>query len=469
MYPGWTDPEGFEPSTAGLEIRCPIRARRRVRATAPNGNVNNPSSPNPGNHYVASGHLRERRSFDNIRVVVLGAGAIGSVVGTLLARSPNVERLIIADRSLEAAKALASALPDGRAEPDRIDASKAEAMGDSFKGFDLVLNLVLPRFNLKIMDACLKAGVHYIDAATDLALAKERPGEEVKAPPESLQLAYNSAFRDAGLIGVLGMGQDPGISNVMARIGADRLDEVQEIEVRDGDNGTVEGYPFASLWSADTLIEEVLMPALAYRDGQFVRLGSLEGEEVFEFPPPVGPLTVYNVDHEETNTLPLTIGKGLHGMDFKIAIPKDLAHALLVFQRFGLHRGHPIEVEVKSTGESVKVAPRDVLAALMPDPKTLAGKARGAACLVVVVRGRKAGAKSGWMFWQTLDHQECFRKYGFNATSYPVGAPMALAAEMIDRGEIDRKGVYPPEVLDPGPFMKHFPEYGITIEEKRLA
>ncbi len=183
----------------------------------------------------------------------------------------------------------------------------------------------------------------------------------------------------------------------------------------------------------------------------------------------MGPLTVYNVDHEETNTLPLTIGKGLQAMDFKIAIPEDLAHALKVFQRFGLHRGHPIEVEVKSTGEKVKVAPRDMLAALMPDPKTLSDKAKGWASLAVVVRGLKDAEKAGWMFWMILDHQECYRKYGFNATSYPVGAPMAMAAEMIGRGEITRRGAFPLEMLDPAPFLKHFPEYGIIIQEKRLT
>jgi len=404
-----------------------------------------------------------------MKVVVLGAGAIGSVSATLLSKSPAVERLVIADRSLEAAKSLAEKLDRGRVEAMRVDANKVDSMVEAFKGFDLVLNLVLPRFNLKIMDACLKAGVHYMDAATDLALAKEKPGEIVKAPPEALQLAYDDAFRAAGLTALLGMGQDPGISNILARHGADRLDVVQEIEVRDGDAGTVDGFEFASLWSVDTLIEEVLMPALAFREGQLVRLGSLEGEEIFDFPPPVGPLTVYNVDHEETNTLPLTIGKGLQAMDFKIAIPEDLAHALKVFQRFGLHRGHPIEVEVKSTGEKVKVAPRDMLAALMPDPKTLSDKAKGWASLAVVVRGLKASEKAGWMFWMTLDHQECYRRYGFNATSYPVGAPMAMAAEMMARGEITRRGAFPLETLDPAPFLKHFPEYGIVIQEKRLA
>ena len=404
-----------------------------------------------------------------MKVVVLGAGAIGSVTATLLSKSPVVEHIVIADRSLEAAKSLAAKLDPTRVEVDRVDASKVDAMAEAFKGTDLVLNLVLPRFNFKIMDACLKAGTNYMDAATDLALAKEKPGELVKAPPEALQFAYDDAFKKAGFTALLGMGQDPGISNIMARMGADRLDVVQEIEVRDGDAGTVEGYEFASLRSVDTLIEEVLMPALAFRDGRLVRLGSLEGEEVFEFPAPVGPLTVYNVDHEETNTLPLTIGKGLEAMDFKIAIPEDLAHALKVFQRFGLHRGRPMEVEVKSTGEKVNVAPRDMLAALMPDPKTLSDKAKGPACLAVVVRGLKDGKKAGWMFWMTLYHEECYRKYGFNATSYPVGAPMAMASEMMARGEISRKGAFPLETLDPAPFVKRLAEYGIDIQEKRLV
>src|SRR5438309_8735261 len=136
-----------------------------------------------------------RRSFDIIRAVVLGAGAIGSVAATLRAKSPKIERLVVADRSLEAAKALAAKLPDGRAETVRIDASKVDPMVAAFKGFDVVLNLVLPRFNLRIMEACLKARVHYVDAATDLALAREKPGETVQAPPESVQLEYDASFR----------------------------------------------------------------------------------------------------------------------------------------------------------------------------------------------------------------------------------------------------------------------------------
>jgi len=120
-----------------------------------------------------------------------------------------VERLVIADGSLEASRALATALPDGRADSDRIDASKVDSMVDAFTDVDVVMNLVLPRFNLRIMDACLKAGAHYVDAATDLALAKEKPGEPVTSPPEFLQLAYDASFREAGLIGLLAWDRTP--------------------------------------------------------------------------------------------------------------------------------------------------------------------------------------------------------------------------------------------------------------------
>ncbi|MEK6987164.1 MAG: saccharopine dehydrogenase C-terminal domain-containing protein [Candidatus Thermoplasmatota archaeon] len=404
-----------------------------------------------------------------MKVIILGSGTIGSVIASLLSGRNETERLLVADRNLEAARNLAQKLPRGSAEAAKVDAGRVDEMARIFKDFDLVVNVVLPRFNLKIMEACLQAGVHYTDAATDLALAREKPGEPVNAPPEKLQLDLDPAFRDAGLTGLLGMGADPGLTNVLARLGAGRLDTVDEILVRDGDNGYVEGFEFASLWSPDTLIEEVLMPALAFRGGQFVRLGSLEGEETFDFPAPVGALTVYNVDHEETNTLPLFIGKGLKDMDFKIALSKDLADALRVFQKFGLHRGDLIDVEVKATGETARVAPRDVLTALMPNPREVEGKARGQACLAVVVRGTKGGKKDGWRLWCTLDHQECYRRYGCSATSYPVGALLAVGALMLARGEISRKGVFPPEALDPAPFLRHLPDFGIPVEERRLT
>ena len=141
-----------------------------------------------------------------MKVVVLGAGAIGSVAGTLLANRPEVDRLVIADRSVDAARRLARRLDSGRAEAVKADAGNVDAMAALLKGFDLAINLVLPRFNLRVMDACLRAGTNYMDAATDLALAKEKPGDTVKAPPYVHQLEYDERFRAAGLTALLGMG-----------------------------------------------------------------------------------------------------------------------------------------------------------------------------------------------------------------------------------------------------------------------
>lgn len=403
-----------------------------------------------------------------MKTMVLGIGAIGQVTATLLAGSREVDKLVLASRRTERAKKLARKLGKKNILVKKVNADNVNEMVRAFKGLDLVINLALPRFNLKIMKACLKAKVNYMDTATDLALAKEKPGDSVKAPPECIQLEMDSQFKKAGLTAMLGQGCDPGLTNVFARYAADGMDRVDEILVRDGDNSQIEGYEFATMWSADTLIEEVLMPALAFRDGRFVRLGSVEGEEVFPFPEPVGPLTVYNVDHEETNTLPLYIGKGVRNADFKLALPKEFAEAMRIFRKWGLGSAEPIEVRSKFYNTTAKVAPRDVLTALLPTPADMNRGVTGATCIGTLVRGEKEGRKVERFVYTWMDHADCIRKTGFNAVSYLTGAPPVVAAEMFARGEIDLRGVFPPEVLDPKPYMDHLPGVGIKVYEKSL-
>src|SRR3972149_2648177 len=159
-----------------------------------------------------------------MKAVLLGAGAIGSVIASLLGRREEVEHVLVADRSLDAAKALATTHDGGRLEAARIDASDVDGMAKAFRGYDLVLNVVLPRFNLKIMDACLKAGVHYMDAATDLALARGKPGGRGAGAPAAPG----------------GGGGAPALPTISPRLGADRLDTVEEVLVRDGDSGQVQ-------------------------------------------------------------------------------------------------------------------------------------------------------------------------------------------------------------------------------------
>ncbi len=401
-----------------------------------------------------------------MKVMVLGAGAIGSLTASLLAKSEQVDELVVATRRGAQARALMKKIGKKHVKAKELNADKIPDMVKAFKGFDMVVNLVLPRFNLKIMVACLKAGVHYMDTATDLVLAKEKKGERVERTAEQIQLDRDQAWKDADLSALLGWGCDPGLSNIFARLGADRLDRVDAIHVRDGDNSTIEGHEFAALWSADTLIEEVQMDALAFYDNKFVRVGTAEGEEVFNFPPPVGPQTVYNVDHEEQNTLPLFIGKGLRNMDFKLSLPRDLAMSVKMFKKWGMTSAEPIAVRSKFYNTTVKVAPRDVLTALLPVPADLGANVKGATCVGSVVKGVKNGRPAGWFIYTMMDHGECWKKYGCTAVAYTTGAPPVVGLEMFARHEIARRGVFPPEVLDPGPIVKHLPDWHIPYGER---
>jgi len=401
-----------------------------------------------------------------MKAMVFGAGAIGQVTATLLAKSEQIEELVVAARRGAQARALVKKIGKKHVKAKELDADKVSDMTKAFKGLDMVVNLVLPRFNLKIMDACLKAGVHYMDTATDLALAKEKKGEEVKAPPEKYQLDLDQTWKDHDLTAMLGWGCDPGLSNIFARLGADRLDRVDAIYVRDGDNSSIEGYEFATMWSADTLIEEVQMDALAFYNGKFTRVGTAEGEEVFNFPEPVGPQTVYNVDHEEQNTLPLFIGKGLRNMDFKLSLPREFAMAVKLFKKWGLTSAEPIPVRSKFRNVTVKVAPRDVVTALLPVPAEMGANVRGATCIGSLVKGVKAGKPAGWFIYTLMDHQQAWKKHGFNAVAYTTGAPPVVGVEMFARREITRRGAFPPEVLDPVPIIKHLPDWDIPYGER---
>ncbi len=162
--------------------------------------------------------------------------------------------------------------------PRRADAKNIKDLVGAFRDVDIVVNATIPLLNINVMKAALKADVHYMDLATG------GPKEATDAPELREQQALDGAFKKAGLTALLSMGVDPGCSNIFARHLADRLDRVDELLVRDGDNSTVEGYSFAPLFSPDTLLEECLLPPLVYRSGRFERLEHLSGGEVYEFP-----------------------------------------------------------------------------------------------------------------------------------------------------------------------------------------
>lgn len=398
-----------------------------------------------------------------MKAMVLGAGGVGSVVADILSRSEAYDEIVLASRTKEKVEAAAKKIGNEKIRPAVINADNVAEMKKGMKDVDLAINLVLPRYFLKVMQAALESGTNYMDTATDLAVAADqKAGQRIEKVPMDLQLEQDDKWKAAGLSAMLSWGVDPGSTNVFARYAADRMDSVDRILVRDGDNSYIEGFEgFAALWSPDTLIEEVaLMDALVWSQGRFERIPSLSKSEMWEFPDPVGKLEVWAVDHEEQETLGRFIGKGCKECNFMIALG-DNADILKALKAVNLVSPDPIMVK------GTKVVPRDVVTALMPSPTDpdIQSRVKGDSCVGTAVIGKKGDKKMMHYIYNTMNHEECYRQYKATATSVQTATPPAIAAIMFARGEIDRKGVYPPEMLEPDPIMKRFNEMGYKTGE----
>ena len=384
-----------------------------------------------------------------------------------LAESDEFDKVVLGARNPEKGKRLQKKLGSDKVSVVKLEASNVPAMTKAFKGLDLVCNLAIPRFNFAIMEACENAKVNYLDTAWDIAIDKTPPGGVVKpAPPSFLYLKKDKAWKKMGLTAMLGIGCDPGLTNLFARKAADKLDTVKEILVRDGDNGFVEGYDFAPLWSPETLIEEVLMPATYFKDGKYRKYGSFENKEMFDFPDGVGNIPIYNVAHEESETLGTYIGevlgKGCEYTDFKIALGDECVDAIKMIGKLGL--GNPNKIKVKD----VMVAPRDVVNAALPDPSTLGHLAKGQCAIGTITKGTKGGKAAGHYMWTSLDHKKCYQKWNNSATAWSVGVPAAISAILWAQGKVPLKGVFPPEMMNPDPFIKMLPKFGMNYNEKKV-
>lgn len=392
-----------------------------------------------------------------MKVAVIGIGGVGTVIAKELAKSDAFEKVILGDIDENRVRQLTDEIRDQRFESKGLDASDFSQVKVFLQGVDLVINATVPRFNLIIMDAALDARCHYMDMASD---------GPVKLPGRVdvfSQMEYDQKFKDIEKTAILCLGADPGCTNIFARYAADTLDEVEAILVRDGDNSVVEGYNFALYFSPDTAIEECLQPPLVFEDGHFVYKEPLvTGVEVFNYPDPVGPRKAYAVSHEEVGTIPLHIKKGLKYCDFKYALPDEFVNLLYALKLVGLHRIDEITVK------GVRIVPRDVVTALLPEPRDLGGKIKGDALVGTLVKGRRGQADVEMFLYNVTNHEESYRRMGVNATVLQTGIPPVVAAELLAHGEIATPGVLLPECLDPEPFMKILPERGwpIVKEEK---
>ena len=381
---------------------------------------------------------------------MLGAGAVGTVSALKFVQDAMLEQLVIADAVSARATLLADRLNDPRVSARRLDAGDHPALVSAIRetGASLVLNAALPVTNLVVMRACLEAGCDYIDLASGGT-------DDDGIPKLDDQFALDAEFRAAGRMALLGMGADPGTTNVYAAYAAKHLlDEVTELHVRDGDNSVCQGHDgFVAAFSPWVFIDECLCKAVSYRDGRYHLEQPLTGFEPFDFPE-LGVLNCYYVDHEESRTLPRFFPSA-RLVDFKLCMDDVTIETLRVMQRLGLSGKDRIRV-----GET-SVVPRDVVVSLLPDPKDLAGRMRGQTCVGTLARGLKNGEERTFYIYNVADHETVYAELGVQATAYQTGIPPVIAARLIHEGRWHRPGVRSPEELDPDPFLERLAREGM--------
>jgi saccharopine dehydrogenase (NAD+, L-lysine forming) len=409
-----------------------------------------------------------------MRLLILGAGGVGSAAAMIAARRPFLQSVVLADYDAGRAERAAAATGDDRFSSARVDAGDQAAierlLADT--GADAVLGATDPRFTMPIFQAALAGGVHYLDMA--MSLSRPHPDDPyrktgVKLGDEQFELAEQ--WPRAGKLALVGIGVEPGLSDVLARYASDRLfSNIEELAVRDGANLEVlgeDGQPvFAPTFSIWTTIEECLNPPVIYeRDRGWYTTEPFSEPETFVFPEGIGPVECVNVEHEEVLLMPRWLSADR--VTFKYGLGAEFIGVLKTLHLLGLDSTRPLRV-----GE-VEVSPRDVVAAALPNPAELGSRMRGKTCAGVWVRGTgKDGRPRSSYLYHVVDNAWSMAEYGSQAVVWQTAVNPVIALELIDSGVWAGAGVLGPEAFDAEPFLELLAgEYGSPwgVEELNLA
>lgn len=392
-----------------------------------------------------------------MRILIVGAGGVGSAAVAIAARRSFFDKLVVADYDVARAERAVAGLDD-RFVAARVDASSAEAVTALCRehGITHVLNAVDPRFVMPVFEGAFAAGADYLDMAMSLSKPHpERPYEECGVKLGDEQFAAADRWVEAGRLALVGIGVEPGLSDVFARYAADELfSTIDEIGVRDGANLTVEGYDFAPTFSIWTTIEECLNPPVIWESGRgWYTTEPFSEPEVFDFPEGIGPVECVNVEHEEVLLIPRWVKAGR--VTFKYGLGTEFIEVLKTLHKLGLDSTEPVRVG------GVSVSPRDVVAACLPDPATLGDRMRGKTCAGTWVRGTgKDGAPREVYLYHVVDNEWSMAEYGHQAVVWQTAINPVIALELLAAGVWSGSGVLGPEAFAPKPFLDKLVEYG---------
>ena len=389
-------------------------------------------------------------------VLIIGAGAAGAVVAKKCAMNRDVFRRIhLASRRLESCRKVQAAAqtPIDISELDADDVGATIACIRGVKP-DLVINMALPYQDLSIMDACLAAGVHYMDTAN------YEPRDVAKFE-YSWQWAYHDRYRAQGLMAVLGCGFDPGVSNAFCAYAQERLfDEIHTIDIIDCNAGS-HGKKFATNFNPEINLREVTQRGRYWKEGRWIEVDPLSVSAMIDYPE-VGPVKSYLIYHEEEESLARNI-KGLRQIRFWMTFSDNYIKHLEVLSNVGMTRIDPVDYK------GTPVIPMEFLKCLLPEPASLAEGYTGKTSIGCIFSGVKNADKRRCIIWNVCDHAATFREVGAQAVSYTTGVPPVVGAMMIFRGAWKGRGVFNVEELPPGPFLEELGPQGLPWHVRDLA
>lgn len=383
------------------------------------------------------------------KTVIIGAGGVGGVVTHKCAQLPEVfSDIVLASRTAAKCDAIAAQIdrPIRAMQVDADNVPELTALLEKEKP-ELVINVALPYQDLTIMDACLNAGVHYLDTAN------YEPRDTAKFEYK-WQWEYQERFEKAGLMALLGSGFDPGATNVFTTYVAKHyFDEIHELDIIDV-NGGDHGHPFATNFNPEINIREVTAECRHWEDGQFVTTDPMSASQSFECPEAVGTYNIYRMYHEELESLTKHF-PSLQKAQFWMSFSDNYLKHLEVLQNVGMTGIEPVNYNGQ------EIIPLQFLKAVLPEPASLGPRTKGKTCIGCVVKGVKDGKPVAKYIYNICDHQACYAEVQSQAISYTTGVPAMIGAKMMLEGKWMKPGVWNMEQMDPDPFMADMMQYGL--------
>ncbi len=393
-----------------------------------------------------------------MRTLVIGAGGVGRAIANIASRRNFLTSMVVADYTLEKAQAAVKRLDDPRFSAAEVNASDLEAIRELIRETktEIVINAVDPRFVMPIFLACELERVNYMDMAMSLSRPHPLlPHTETGVKLGDEQFARDWNWSERGIYALVGMGIEPGMSDVFARYASDQLfSRIDQVTVLDGSNLTVEGYDFAPSFSIWTTIEECLNAPLVWEDGKgWYSTEPFSEPEIFDFPEGIGPVECVNVEHEEVVLIPQKVDA--RKVNFKYGLGAEFINVLKTIHLIGMDRRENVEVQ------GVSISPRDLLAAALPDPAMLGSKMKGKTCAGTYVEGLdKEGNPKAVYIYHVVDNEWSMAEYGDQAVVWQTALNPVIALELLHEGVWKPEGVNGPEWFDPMPFLNKVAEFG---------